>query len=156
MRNTNRIQGPSSFAWALALVGVWTGCAPSGGTLLDLKGADAKERLPAEIASLLGGDVVLCLDEQKADGAYHLWLLRRPGGEWLDYKGLKPRPERHEMPAPAVESLFASRLPALPRGKADPARCRHAHWRGRDGADLHVKEIVTDLGWFASVERLAP
>ena len=65
------------------------------------------------------------------------------------------KPEMHDMPASAIESLIRSRLPSMMTGRPERPRCRFTHWKSSDGAELQVREFITDQGWFASVERVA-
>lgn len=58
------------------------------------------------------------------------------------------------MPPSAQEGLFRSRLPGIDRGKPAEPRCHCTHWTAADGAAIQVRELVTDQGWFASVERV--
>ena len=149
--------------WILAaFAGVFAaaGCGPGGADSLELSGPEARRRLPAEVADLVAEDVILCLDDTRSDGAYRLWILRRPGGTWMrtpeapKSRG-RGKPEMHDMPASAIESLIRSRLPSMMTGKPERPRCRFTHWKSSDGAELQVREFITDQGWFASVERVA-
>ncbi len=148
------------WAWSLAplILAFAAGCGNGGGESLELSGAEARRRLPAEVAELIAEDTILCLDETRSDGAYQLWLVRRPEGTWMRTPQAsrgREKPETHDMPATAIESIFRSRLPSTSVGKPDPPRCRFTHWKASDGAELQVRELITDQGWFASVERVA-
>ena len=55
----------------------------------------------------------------------------------------------------AENQILRSRLPSLAPGAPTEPRCRFTHWRLADGAEVQVREVVTDRGWFASVERVA-
>ncbi len=131
----------------------------SCGILLELTGDELRRRLPEEVAGAVAEGAVLCLDEPRSDGAYHLWILRHPGGTWLSFPPRRPgrrHPhETHEMPPSALESILRSRLPSLTTGNLREPRCRLTHWRSADGAEIQVRELITDQGWFASVERVA-
>jgi len=65
------------------------------------------------------------------------------------------KPEKHEMPASAIESIIRSKLRSMSIGRPEQPRCRYTLWRSSDGAELQVRELITDQGWFASVERVA-
>jgi hypothetical protein len=137
--------------WALAVAG----CGRSGSTSLELVGPDALARLPKEVASLLPEDVVLRLDETGHDGDYQLWILSRPDGSRLHFTPKVKGLESHEMPPSALRSLIVSRLPSLDLGGPSDTHCRLTHWRLPDGAEIQIRELVTQKGWFASVERVA-
>jgi hypothetical protein len=125
---------------------------------MELSGPEARRRLPAEVADLVAEDVTLCLDEARSDGTYHLWILRHSGETWMRAPKLprgRGRAETHDMPASAIESLIRSRFPSMSMGRPEQPRCRFTHWKSSDGAELQVRELITDQGWFASVERVA-
>ncbi len=132
-----------------------SGCGRSGGAGPELSGPEALARLPKEVTSQLPQDVVLCLDESGHDGAYRLWVLRRPDGSRLRFAPKPKGMESHEMPASALRSLLVSRLPSLDLGGPADPQCRLTHWRLADGAEVQIRELVTADGWFASVERVA-
>jgi hypothetical protein len=142
-------------AWALAVAG----CGASGRSSLELGSPEARSRLPEDVAALIPEDVVLCLDEAHTDNAYRIWILRRPGGTWLELPARrgrgKDKVESHNMPPSALLGVLRSRLPVLDAGKPTEPRCRYTHWRLPDGAEVQVRELITDRGWFASVERVA-
>ncbi|WP_337174646.1 hypothetical protein [Paludisphaera sp.] len=148
----------AALAWALALAA--GGCGEGGG-FVERSGAEALRRLPPEVADLVPEDAVLCLDEARADGDYRIWILRRPGGTWLDLPAERPRAkgapqvESHDMPPSALLGVLRSRTPGLDPGEPAEPRCRFSHWKLPDGAEVQVRELVTDRGWFASVERVA-
>lgn len=114
-------------------------------------------RLPQSIRGLVPEATVLCFEEQGEGGSYSLFLLRNPGGDWLPAPKKKPAGwEQHRMPATALEGLIATKLPSLTTGKPKEPRCLLTHWRDADGAEIQVRELVTEQGWFASVERVVP
>lgn len=136
--------------YVLALAGHLLGC---GGQNPELTGEEARKRLPEEVARLVPDDAILCHDEEGHEGTYRLWILRAPGGKRIEFpkrKGL----EHHEMPVSALETILRSKLPSLGRGQPVDRHCRYTHWRARDGHEIQIREIVTDQGWFASVERV--
>lgn len=147
---------PTAFRILVAAVAMAAcGCSERDGAIRDLTGLEALERLPEEVAALVPEDAILRLDEDRADGAYRIWILQRPGGTWLEFKP-KPRGmDRHQMPSSALESILQSRLPSLERGRPLEPHCRFTHWRLADGAEIQIRELITEQGWFASVERLA-
>lgn len=144
--------------WALASA---LGCGGAGGAFEEISGPGALRRLPAQVAELAPPDVVLCLDDARPDGSHRIWILRHPGASWLDIPTGSPRgksairPESHDMPPSAVLGVLRSRMPGLDPGEPAERRCRLTHWRLPDGAEIQVREILTDRGWFASVERVA-
>ncbi|WP_165245614.1 hypothetical protein [Paludisphaera soli] len=138
-------------AWTLLAPGCWG----SGAASLELVGPEALARLPRAVASQLPDDVVLCLDETGHDGDYRLWILRRPEGSRLQLSPKLKGLESHEMPASALRSLLVFRMPTLDLGGPSDSHCRLSHWRLPDGAEIQIREIVTEKGWFASVERVA-
>ncbi len=147
----------AALAWAFVAA---AGCGRATGGFEELTGPEARRRLPAPVAELVPEDAVLCLDDARADGSYRIWLLRRPGGTWLDVPKAGPRgkaesrPDSHDMPPSALLGVLRSRLPGLDPGEPE-GRCRFTHWRLPGGAEVQVREIVSDRGWFASVERVA-
>ena len=140
-----------SVGLVLALAGHLAGC--DGPRSLELTGEEIRRRLPGEVVELLPTGSILCHDEEAQGGAYHLWILRKPGGTWLAFPGRK-RVEHHSMPTSALETILRSKLPSLDRGQPVERRCRYTHWPAKDGAEIQVREIITDQGWFASVERV--
>lgn len=148
----------TALAWALAAS---AGCGPAAGGFEESTGPDALRRLPGQVAELVPADAVLCLDDARPDGSYRIWILRNPDGDWLDVPKSGPRgrpaarPDSHDMPPTALLGLLRSRLPGLDPGEPSGRRCRFTHWRLPDGAEVQVREIVSDRGWFASVERVA-
>lgn len=153
-----RLLKPAALAWALAAA---IGCGRPGAGSLELAGPEVRRRLPAEVAPLVPEDAVLCLDDARPDGSYRIWILRRPGGTWLEIPAERPRgkgatrTESHDLPPSALLGVLRSRLPALAPGKPAEPRCRFTHWRLPDGAEVQIREIVAEGGWFASVERVA-
>lgn len=144
-----------SAALALALAGSFAGC--GGPRSLELVGGELSQRLPAEVMKVIPADAVLCLDEDDQEGAYHIWILRKPGGTWIEFPKRKRIDfEHHSMPPTALETILESKLPSLNRGQPLERRCRYTHWRGEDGDEFQVRELVTDQGWFGSVERVRP
>ncbi len=148
-----------------AAVVVWAlisaiGCGRGG--FPEATGPEALARLPGQVAELVPEDAVLCLDDARSDGSHRIWILRRPGGTWLTFPTAGPRgksaiqTETHETPATALTGVLRTRLPSLDPGGPIGGRCRFTHWRLPDGAEVQVRELVTDRGWFASVERVAP
>lgn len=137
------------------------GCGRAGDDFEELTGPEALRRLPGQVAELAPADAVLCLDDGRPDGSYRIWILRRPGGTWLDLPRARlggkaaGGPDSHDMPATALLGVLRSRLPSLAPGAPTEPRCRFTHWRLADGAEVQVREVVTDRGWFASVERVA-
>jgi hypothetical protein len=131
------------------------GCGQRGGVALELRGPEALARLPREAAELIPEDSILCLDEARRDGAYRLWILRRPGGAWLSFAEKAKRAEQHRMPSSALEAVLRTRLPSLESGRPLEPHCRFTHWKLADGAEIQVRELITERGWFASVERVA-
>ncbi|MFO0907142.1 MAG: hypothetical protein U0794_02060 [Isosphaeraceae bacterium] len=141
----------ASAGWTLALSALLLGC--GGSRSLELTGDEVRKRLPEEVSSLVPADAILCHDEEGQHGAYRLWILRKPAGSRIEYpkrRGL----EHHAMPTTALESLLRSRLPSLDSGTPVDRHCHYTHWRATDGSEIQVREIVTDQGWFASVERV--
>ena len=139
----------------LAMTVAPCGCSKRDGAIRDLTGPEALERLPREVAELVPADSVLRLDEDRPDGAYRLWILQRPGGSRLEFK---PKPwgmDQHQMPPSALETILQSRLPSLERGRPLEPHCWFTHWRLADGAEIQIRELITEQGWFASVERVA-
>jgi hypothetical protein len=129
----------------------------NGGRSLELTGGEARGRLPEAVVDLVPADAILCHDEEGQEGAYHLWILRRPGGTWLEIPDReRPGFESHDMPPSALEVILQSKLPSLDRGRPLERRCRYTHWHDRDGAEILIREIITDQGWFAGVERVKP
>lgn len=126
--------------------------------------------LPTELSRLLTADVVLCHHEAAESPAqYQLWIFRHPHGAYLDLpvqapsKGRSRRgerrhlhegggPERHELPTSVLERMLAAKAPWVEPGRSQPDVCRFTHWASGD-AEYQVREIVTDRGWFASVEQ---
>jgi len=148
--------GPSiAFLAAVAAVALASpGCMERDATL-ELTGPEALKRLPPEVAALIPDDSVLRLDQDRADGAYRIWILQRPGGTRLEFSP-KPRGmDQHRMPPSALESILQARLPSLERGRPLESHCWFTHWRLADGAEIQIRELVTEQGWFASVERVA-
>jgi hypothetical protein len=146
---------PTRRALAAALIlALASGC--EGARSLELTGEEARRRLPAELAAIVPADAILCHDEQGHGGDYHLWIVRQPGGTWLEFpkrKGL----DHHTMPTSALASILKSKLPSLDPGSPAEPRCRFTHWCADDndvGAEFQVREIITDQGWFASLERV--
>ncbi|WP_435020139.1 hypothetical protein TA3x_001667 [Tundrisphaera sp. TA3] len=143
------------FVRLLILLAAASGCGGGLGVAsLELSGPEARGRLPESVAGLIPEGAILCLDEERHDGALHQWILRDPAGTWLAFPAGKGGPERHDMPPSALETILASRLPGLDRGTPREKRCRYTHWTAPDGAEIQVREILTDRGWFASVERV--
>ncbi|OJW19929.1 MAG: hypothetical protein BGO49_10390 [Planctomycetales bacterium 71-10] len=147
-----------ALAWALASA---LGCGRAGGYVGEQTGPEARRRLPAEVAELIPEDAVLCLDDARPDGSYRIWILRRPGGTWLDVPKARPggkaatQADSHDMPATALLGVLRSRIPGLDPGEPKEPRCRFTHWKSSDGVEIQVRELITDHGWFASVERVA-
>jgi hypothetical protein len=145
-------------SWALASA---FGCGDAGGRFEEMSGPEALRRLPAQVAELTPPDVVLCLDDARPDGSYRIWILRHAGGSWLKIPTgssrdkSASRPDSHDMPPSALLGVLRSRLPDLDPGEPAERRCRFTHWRLPDGAEVQLRELLTDRGWFASVERVA-
>lgn len=129
------------------------GCTGPRGVEWD--GDEARRRLPREVAAIVPPAAVLCHDEVREEEGYHLWILRQPAGAWLAFPPLKGF-EQHAMPASAIEAVLRAKVPHLPRGHSPDRRCRYSHWRADDGAEVQVREVITDQGWFATVERVRP
>lgn len=144
---------PSSAALVLTLATCIAGC--GGPRSLELSGAEMRRRLPEEVGAIVPAGAILCLDEEGQDGAYRVWILRKPGGELITFPG-RSKVETHWMPTSAIETVLQARLPTLRRGAPAQRHCRYAHWRSRDGAEVQVREILTDQGWLATVERVRP
>ncbi len=105
---------------------------------------------------MLPPDAVLCLDETAEGETYRLWIIRKPGGTWLHFPPKLPGFEQHDMPPATLESVLTTKLPSLERGRPIERRCRYTHWHGEGGTEFQTREIVTDQGWFASVEQFRP
>jgi len=131
------------------------GCRERGDAAPELTGPEALARLPTEAVELIPEDSILCLDETRQGGNYRIWILRRPCGGWLAFPEKSKRIEQHRMPSTALEAVLRSRLPSLESGRSREPHCRFTHWRLTDGAELQVRELITERGWFASVERVA-
>lgn len=137
----------------LALAAV--GCSPDGGgTSLELTGPEALGRLPEGVLELIPADAILCHDEEMQNGDLHLWIVRKPGGTWLTFPAKTKGLDHHDMPPSALLSILGDRLPALKAGEPSERRCRFTHWPTAEREEIQVREIVTDHGWFASVERV--
>lgn len=147
---------PMALRWlVLAMMMAPCGCSERDGAIRDLTGPEALARLPKEVAALVPADSILRLDEDRPDDAYRLWILHRPGGSPLAFEP-KPRGmDQHQMPPSALEAILQTRLPSLERGRPLEPHCRFTHWRLADGAEIQIRELVTEQGWFASVERVA-
>ena len=141
---------PIGLAWAV-------GCGTPAPTAIDIRGAEMIGRLPASVRDQVPPRSVLRFEERGEGGAYSLQILHESGGERLATPKKKPTGwEQHRMPATALEGLLATKLPSFPLGQTRESRCLLTHWRDPDGAEIQVREIVTDQGWFASVERVVP
>lgn len=123
---------------------------------LELVGDELRRRIPEELTRVLPPDAVLCLDETAGGEKYRLWILRRPGGTWLHFPKKLPGFEQHNMPPATLESVLTTKLPSLTRGRPIERRCRYTHWHGGGGTEFQTREIITDQGWFASVEQFRP
>ncbi|AMV39253.1 hypothetical protein [Planctomyces sp. SH-PL62] len=143
--------GMGLVAFALML----SGCSPRTAASLELVGRDVRSRVPEQLAALLPDDVVLCLDEERQDGEYRLWILRGPGRERLRFPASLRGLESHRRPTSALTNLLAARLPSLTARSPSESHCRFTHWRLPDGAEIQIREVVLEAEWFASVERVA-
>lgn len=135
----------------ISVVGCFAGC--GGSRNLELTGEKARHRLPRDVFGIIPEDAILRHEEEGEEGGYHLWILHKPGGKWITFpkrKGL----EHHTMPTSALEAILQSKLPSLERGEPVERRCLYTHWTAGDGAEIQLREIITDQGWFASVERM--
>lgn len=151
---TERWMTPAGMA-LLTFALMASGCSPRTAASLELVGRDVRSRVPEQLAALLPDDVVLCLDEERQDGAYRLWILRSPSGERLRFPAALRDLESHQRPTSALTNLLVARLPSLSLGSPSDSHCRFTHWRLPDGAEIQVRELVLEAGWFASVERVA-
>lgn len=128
------------------------GCARTG-TQAERSGEAMRRDLPEELARLLPADVIECHRESAtAPAPYTLRIFRRPGGTWLEFPKKLPGLERHDLPARVLEGLLAAKVPGLDAGRPRSGVSRFTHW-SRGNVEYQVREIVTDLGWFASVEQ---
>ena len=134
---------------------VGSGCSGGPGQAsLERTGPESRDDLPGSVKAILPGSAILCLEETTQEGAIRRWILRDPAGTWLGAPGSPIRPERHDMPPSALESILATRLPAMDRGILRERKCRYTHWKEADGSEVQVREIVSDRGWFACVEQV--
>lgn len=118
-----------------------------------LSGKEAIARLPEEIASLLPSGLILCHEEERSDGDYRLWIVRSPDARLLEFPQRNRRGlEHHELPPTALESILRRR-PTLDFGRPQ-GRCRFTHLPANDGGEIQIRELLTDQGWFASVEKV--
>jgi hypothetical protein len=126
--------------------------------------------LPTELSRLLPADVVQCHHEAfESPAPYQLWIFRHPHGSYLDFpvqasregrsrpverRHLKKgaQPERHELPASVLTRILAAKAPWVEPGRSRRDVCRFTHW-SKGEAEYRVRELVTDRGWFASVEE---
>ncbi|MDX2037646.1 MAG: hypothetical protein SFX72_13420 [Isosphaeraceae bacterium] len=125
----------------------------------ELVGPAALERLPESVRGLVPSDSILAHEEEGRDGGYRLWILRKPGGSRIEF----PRRDRkhtdyehHDLPASALLGLIQAKAPQLERGTPVDPKCRFTHWTATDRAEIQMRELITDRGWFASIERLEP
>lgn len=116
-------------------------------------GAELRRELPDELARLLPGTAVECHRESAGvPGPYTLRIFRCPGGDWLEFPAGLPGLERHDLPASVLGRTLAAKVPGLEVGTPRGEVCRFTHW-GLGAAEFQVREIVTDRGWFATVEQ---
>lgn len=137
------------------------GCGRGSAAFQETSGPEALRRLPDRLPELVPEDAVICLDDARQDGRYRIWILRDPGGTWMDFSKATPggkkgvKVESHDMPPTTLLGVLRSRTPGLKPGKPKEPRCRFTHWKAPDGAEIQTRELITDHGWFASVERVA-
>lgn len=148
----------------LILAGL-AGCTPTESP--ERSGPEMLGELPAGIAEELPDDVILCHRESTETPAkYQLWIFRSPAGalrEIPSAKGAagpaKPRKaedtERHDLPASILVRILAAKVPRLEVGTPRADVCRYSHWTAGD-AEYQVRQVVTDRGWFATVEQFRP
>jgi hypothetical protein len=128
------------------------GCTRSGPSS-ERSGEEMRRELPEPLSRLLPPDVVECCHETaQSPATYQLWIFRRPGGSWLDFPKKLAGRERHDLPAQILEGMLAAKAPWLAPGRLQSTTCRYTHWTNGDTA-YQIREIVTDRGWFASVEE---
>lgn len=155
MRGVIRSTGLALLVGSFAAWGVGSGCPGGlGQASLERTGPESRGDLPGSIRGILPESAILCLEEATQEGAVRRWIFRDPAGTWLGTPGSPVRPERHDMPPSALESILATRLPALDRGTLRERKCRYTHWKEADGSEVQVREIVSDRGWFACVEQV--
>lgn len=116
-------------------------------------GAELRRELPDELARLLPAAAIECHRESaNSPGPYTLRIFRCPEGRWLEFPAGLPGLERHDLPASVLGRILAAKARGLEVGTPRGEVCRFTHWR-RGDAEFQVREIVTDRGWFATVEQ---
>jgi hypothetical protein len=130
------------------------GCGPSAAS--ERSGPEMRRSLPKEVDSLMPGDAILCHQESgEKPMAYSLWIFRGPGKDYLALSEELPGKERHNLPEGVLGRVFASKAPWVETGQATSGECRYTHWK-RGEVEYQVREMITDRGWFASVEQIGP
>ncbi|WZO97808.1 hypothetical protein EP7_004859 [Isosphaeraceae bacterium EP7] len=128
------------------------GCGTTGQA--ERSGEEMRQELPTELAALLPADVAICHAES-VDGeiSYRLWVVRREKAELLTLPKSLRGVERHELPATVLTQMLTLKAPGLEHGTPVGKTCRFTHWDGT-GCEYQAREVVTDRGWFATLERI--
>jgi hypothetical protein len=139
-------------------VAVLLACAVAGcGAEETRRGAgDLRAALPVELAERLPPGLEVCFDEASDHpAAYRLWLVRAPGHQWLEPPRTLGAGHPHELPERILRGMFAAKAPGIDLGAPRHPRGRSTHWKLGE-AEVQIREIVTENGWFASVETFQP
>ncbi len=109
--------------------------------------------LPDELTDLFPDDATIVHRESGDEPIpYDLWLIRGSSESFLDLPAAWTGLETHELPESILRRLFEAKASGTQLGASAGGPCRFTHWSS-DQTEFQARELVTDRGWFATLER---